>query len=313
MILSGLRTGVLGRRGDLGRSVGRSKPERCPSPTCRPPTASRPAQPQCEWPTSSPARVAPTWQARNTSIPISPQAVRTRHQRRQRGLKRRQQRLARLDQAAADPRRPGVDNENIFGGAGAVRFNMACCDGDVHRISYGIDPNVYRRLGVRNDRDPMTPRNCFDSRPPLPLPSSRSWRFGLFRAACFARSVWPRRRRHPYCWPRSSFRPRQPPGPSLMKASTSSTLWPPTSFRASSPSPSSVDDVRGTGPPPVLLGQLGVLIGVDHGEGDPPEYRPLADPAGESAFSLFGRARTYRANHNGHQLARLRRRTKASA
>ena len=41
----------------------------------------------------------------------------------------------------------------IFGSAHPGTFNMAMCDGSVHRIMYTIDPNVHRLMGNRNKTD----------------------------------------------------------------------------------------------------------------------------------------------------------------
>ena len=39
-----------------------------------------------------------------------------------------------------------------FGSAHSSAFNMACCDGAVHAISYDIDATAWTRLGGRNDK-----------------------------------------------------------------------------------------------------------------------------------------------------------------
>jgi hypothetical protein len=39
-----------------------------------------------------------------------------------------------------------------FGSAHPASFNMACCDGSVHALSYDIDPPTYAKLGGRNDK-----------------------------------------------------------------------------------------------------------------------------------------------------------------
>jgi prepilin-type N-terminal cleavage/methylation domain-containing protein/prepilin-type processing-associated H-X9-DG protein len=49
---------------------------------------------------------------------------------------------------------PGwIDNgcSQIFGSAHPAGFNMAFCDGSVHLMSYTIDPNIHRLLGIAND------------------------------------------------------------------------------------------------------------------------------------------------------------------
>jgi prepilin-type N-terminal cleavage/methylation domain-containing protein len=49
----------------------------------------------------------------------------------------------------------GSNNENAFGSAHAQTFGMAMCDGSVHQVSYGINPEVHRILGNRNDPTPF--------------------------------------------------------------------------------------------------------------------------------------------------------------
>lgn len=53
------------------------------------------------------------------------------------------------------PDRPGVANYWVFGSAHPGLFHMAFCDGSVHRMVYGIDLEVHRRLGCRNDGLPV--------------------------------------------------------------------------------------------------------------------------------------------------------------
>jgi len=53
------------------------------------------------------------------------------------------------------PDRPGVSNYWAFGSAHPGFFHMVFCDGSLHRIVYGIDLDVHRRLGCRNDGLPV--------------------------------------------------------------------------------------------------------------------------------------------------------------
>jgi prepilin-type N-terminal cleavage/methylation domain-containing protein len=51
--------------------------------------------------------------------------------------------------------RPGYADSWNFGSAHAQSFNMLCCDGAVHPLSYNIDPTTYARLGCRCDKQPV--------------------------------------------------------------------------------------------------------------------------------------------------------------
>ncbi|MCA9269533.1 MAG: DUF1559 domain-containing protein [Planctomycetales bacterium] len=55
------------------------------------------------------------------------------------------------------PRRDtlGFDSTQLMGSAHAAGFFAVLCDGSVHRISYRIDPDVHRRMGSRNDGQPV--------------------------------------------------------------------------------------------------------------------------------------------------------------
>jgi Protein of unknown function (DUF1559). len=55
------------------------------------------------------------------------------------------------------PRRdtPGVDSTFWMGSIHSFGFQVVMCDGSVHSINYNIDPNVHRRLGSRNDGQPV--------------------------------------------------------------------------------------------------------------------------------------------------------------
>jgi len=50
---------------------------------------------------------------------------------------------------------PGVGSMFNFGSAHAAGFNVVMVDGSVHTMRFSIDPDVHRRLGVRNDGQPV--------------------------------------------------------------------------------------------------------------------------------------------------------------
>ena len=51
--------------------------------------------------------------------------------------------------------RPGFSNYSAFGSAHSGGFNMVLCDGSVRTISYDIDREIHRRLGNREDGEPV--------------------------------------------------------------------------------------------------------------------------------------------------------------
>jgi prepilin-type N-terminal cleavage/methylation domain-containing protein len=51
--------------------------------------------------------------------------------------------------------RPGYDTAWIFGSSHQDGWNMAFCDGTVRMLRFTIDANIHRRLGVRNDKEPI--------------------------------------------------------------------------------------------------------------------------------------------------------------
>ncbi len=55
------------------------------------------------------------------------------------------------------PRRDTPGNHDTFsmGSAHSEGFQVVMCDGSVHMVNYSIDPEVHRRLGSRNDGQPV--------------------------------------------------------------------------------------------------------------------------------------------------------------
>ena len=50
---------------------------------------------------------------------------------------------------------PGLNDYSGFGNAHSGGLNMSLCDGSVRWVSYTIDPDIYRRLGNREDGLPV--------------------------------------------------------------------------------------------------------------------------------------------------------------
>jgi type II secretory pathway pseudopilin PulG len=50
---------------------------------------------------------------------------------------------------------PGVEDKRCFGSAHALGYSAAFCDGSVRTVSYTINPETHRRLGNREDRQPV--------------------------------------------------------------------------------------------------------------------------------------------------------------
>jgi hypothetical protein len=48
-----------------------------------------------------------------------------------------------------------VDAHLVFGSAHPAGWNVVFCDCAVRTMSYGIDPDIHRCLGVRNDHTPI--------------------------------------------------------------------------------------------------------------------------------------------------------------
>jgi len=55
--------------------------------------------------------------------------------------------------------REGFSDLTRFGSAHANGFNMALCDGSVRTMSYSVNPTTHYRLGCRNDRQAVDPKD----------------------------------------------------------------------------------------------------------------------------------------------------------
>jgi len=53
------------------------------------------------------------------------------------------------------PDTPGINMEDRFGSAHPQVWQAVMCDGSVHSLKFDIDVNVHRRLGNREDGEPI--------------------------------------------------------------------------------------------------------------------------------------------------------------
>ncbi len=52
------------------------------------------------------------------------------------------------------PDQPGYDAKTSFGSAHPLVWQVVCCDGSVHAMSFDVDPQLHRQLGNRQDHAP---------------------------------------------------------------------------------------------------------------------------------------------------------------